>query len=86
MECDKKHLLQAPTNSQLAKMKTISRREMEVMALVSKTMTNEEIAQKLFLSTKTVKTHIRNTFKKTGVRNRVEVALLYIRYKQSVER
>jgi two-component system, NarL family, response regulator DegU len=84
-ECDKKHLLQAPTNNQLAKMKTISRREMEVMALVSESMTNEEIAQKLFLSSKTVKTHIRNIFKKTGIHNRVEVALLYIRYKQSVE-
>ena len=83
-ECDKKHLLKAPTSNQLAKMKTISRREMEVMALVSETMTNEEIAQKLFLSTKTVKTHIRNIFEKTGSRNRVEAALLYIRYKQEV--
>jgi DNA-binding NarL/FixJ family response regulator len=81
-ECDKKYLLKAPTSNQLAKMKTISRREMEVMALVSETMTNEEIAQKLFLSTKTVKTHIRNVFEKTGSRNRVEAALLYIRYKQ----
>lgn len=84
-ECDKKNLLKAPTSNQLAEMKTISRREMEVMALVSETMTNEEIAQKLFLSTKTVKTHIRNIFEKTGVRNRVEAALLYIRYRQEVE-
>jgi DNA-binding NarL/FixJ family response regulator len=85
MECDKKHMLQAPTKNQLAKMKIISRREMEVMALVSESMTNEEIAQKLFLSSKTIKTHVRNIFKKTGIHNRVEVALLYIRYKQSVE-
>lgn len=83
-ECDKKHLLKAPTGNQLAKMKTISRREMEVMALVSETMTNEEIARKLFLSAKTIKTHIRNIFEKTGIRNRVEAALLYIRYKQSL--
>jgi len=83
-ECDNKHLLKAPNSNQLAKMKTLSGREMEVMALVSETMTNEEIAQKLFLSAKTVKTHIRNVFEKTGSRNRVEAALLYIRYKQEV--
>ena len=57
---------------------------MEVMTLVSETTTKEEIAQKIFLSNKTVKTHIRNVFEKTGARNRVEAALLYIRYKQGV--
>jgi DNA-binding NarL/FixJ family response regulator len=85
-ECEEKHLLKSSPNShQLAKMKTVSRREMEVMALISESMTNEEIAQKLFLSAKTVKTHIRNIFEKTGIRNRVEAVLLYIRYKQEVK-
>ncbi len=83
-ECDKKHLLKAPSSNQLARMKAIARREMEIMALISETMTNEEIARKLFLSIKTVKTHIRNIFRKTGIHNRIEAALLYIRYKQSV--
>ena len=84
-ESHKKLLLKAPTSGQLAKMKDISRREMEVMALISESLTNEEIAQKLFLSAKTVKTHIRNIFEKTGIRNRVEAVLLYIRYKQENE-
>ena len=84
-ECEKKFQLKSPTSHQLAKMKNISKREMEVMALVSESMTNEEIAQKLFLSAKTVKTHIRNLFEKTGIRNRVEAVLLYIRYKQENE-
>ena len=84
-ECEEKHLLKSSPNShQLAKMKTVSRREMDVMALISESMTNEEIAQKLFLSAKTVKTHIRNIFEKTGIHNRVEAVLLYIRYKQEV--
>ena len=52
---------------------------MEVMALISKSMTNEEIADKLFLSSKTVKTHVRNIFAKSEIRNRVEAALLYTR-------
>jgi two-component system response regulator DegU len=76
-EGKKNNLLKAPTSNQLAKMQAISRREMEIMALISESMTNEEIAQKLFLSAKTVKTHIRNIFEKTGIRNRVEAALLY---------
>jgi DNA-binding NarL/FixJ family response regulator len=84
-ENHKKLRLKSPTDTQLAQMKTISQREMEVMALVSESMTNEEIAQKLFLSAKTVKTHLRNIFEKTGIRNRVEAVLLYIRYKQEVE-
>jgi DNA-binding CsgD family transcriptional regulator len=85
-DCETKHVLKSSPNShQLAKMKTVSRREMDVMALISESMTNEEIAQKLFLSAKTVKTHIRNIFEKTGIRNRVEAALLYIRYKHEVE-
>ena len=85
LECVKKHLVKSsPTSHQLAKMKIVSRREMEVMELISESMTNEEIAQKLFLSAKTVKTHIRNIFEKTGIRNRVEAVLLYIRYKQEV--
>jgi len=84
-ESHKKLQLKSPTSHQLAKMKDISKREMEVMALISESMTNEEIAQKLFLSAKTVKTHIRNIFEKTGIRNRVEAVLLYIRYTQEKE-
>jgi DNA-binding NarL/FixJ family response regulator len=45
-------------------------------------MTNEEIAQKLFLSAKTVKTHTRNIFAKANIRNRVEAALMYTRHTQ----
>ena len=56
--------------------------EMEILALISESMTNEEIADKLFLSTKTVKTHVRNIFEKAGIRNRVEAAVIYARYVQ----
>jgi DNA-binding NarL/FixJ family response regulator len=81
----KKLPLKSPTGNQLAKMKGISKREMEIMALISESLTNEEIAQKLFLSAKTIKTHIRNIFEKTGVRNRVQAAFLYIRHRQENE-
>ena len=81
-ESQKKQHLKSPTSHQLALMKEISRREMEILSYISESMTNDEIAQKLFLSAKTVKTHIRNIFGKTGIRNRVEAALLYTRFKQ----
>ena len=84
-ECDEKNIPTVFTGNQLAQMEKISRREKEVMALISESMTNEEIAEKLFLSAKTVKTHIRNIFEKTGIRNRVEAALLYIRYNHEIE-
>ena len=64
------------------KMEMLSPREMEIMELLSHSMTNEEIAEKLFLSPKTVKTHLRNIFEKADIRNRVEAALLYARHVQ----
>jgi two-component system, NarL family, response regulator DegU len=80
-EClKKKDLLTPLTDLSSEKLKMLSPREMEVMELISHSMTNEEIADKLFLSPKTVKTHIRNIFAKAEIRNRVEAALLYARH------
>ena len=49
-------------------------RELEVARLVVDRRTNLEIAAELFLSIKTVETHMRNIFRKLGVSSRVEVA------------
>ena len=49
-------------------------RELEVAQLVLDRCTNREIAERLFLSLKTVETHIHNIFNKLGVASRVEVA------------
>ena len=76
----KKDLIEPLTDLSSDKLKMLSPREMEVMELISHSMTNEEIAEKLFLSPKTVKTHIRNIFEKAEIRNRVEAALLYTRH------
>jgi len=54
----------------------ISPREWEVVALAVGGKTNREIEQALFISLATVKDHLRNVFRKTGVRNRVELANL----------
>jgi DNA-binding NarL/FixJ family response regulator len=52
----------------------LSERELEVARLVVRRRTNPEIAADLFLSLKTVETHMRNIFRKLGVTSRVEVA------------
>jgi len=52
----------------------LTERELEVAQLVLDRCTNREIAERLFLSLKTVETHIHNIFNKLGVDSRVEVA------------
>jgi DNA-binding NarL/FixJ family response regulator len=53
---------------------TLTARELEVARLIVDRKTNPEIAAALFLSAKTVETHIRNMFRKVGVTSRVELA------------
>ena len=55
-------------------METLTERELEVARLVVDRKTNAEIAAELFLSPKTVETHIRHLFQKLEVSSRVEVA------------
>ena len=52
----------------------LSKRELEIAELVTDRLTNREIAAALFLSDKTIESHLRNIFHKLGVTSRVEVA------------
>ena len=54
---------------------TLSAREVEIIELVTAGLTNEEIAQRLEISKRTVDNHISNILKKAGagVDNRVEL-------------
>jgi DNA-binding NarL/FixJ family response regulator len=58
----------------------LTRREMEVLELVGKGLRNREIAERLFLSEKTVKNHISSIFMKLQVNDRTEAALLAARH------
>ena len=53
---------------------SLSPREREVAVLVTARKTNKEVASELFLSEKTVETHLRNIFAKLGASSRVDVA------------
>ena len=50
----------------------LTSREAEVLTLLASGLSNAEIAQRLFLSNATVKTHINRIFAKTGARDRAQ--------------
>jgi DNA-binding CsgD family transcriptional regulator len=54
----------------------ISKREREVIQLICKGLSNQEISDALFISLQTVKDHIHRIFVKTGVKNRVQLTNL----------
>jgi len=51
----------------------LSHREAEVASIVAKGMTNKEVAQKLFVTEKTVKFHLTNIYKKLQVKSRSQL-------------
>jgi len=57
----------------------LTRREEEILALVSQGMTNKEIANRLRLTERTVKHHMTSIMRKSNVRNRVEAMLVFRR-------
>jgi LuxR family maltose regulon positive regulatory protein len=50
----------------------LTHREKEVIALVANGYADKEIAQTLFISTATVRTHLKNSYRKLNVCNRVQ--------------
>ena len=50
-------------------------RELDILREITSGDTNQEIADRLNMSVATVKTHILNMLKKTGFRNRTELAV-----------
>ena len=57
-------------------LRNLTKRELEILRLVAEGLTNEEIARAVFISEKTVKTHLTNIFDKLKVKNRFKAALL----------
>ena len=50
----------------------LTRRESEVLALLAEGLSNKEIAEKLFISPSTVKTHVKHISKKLNVKRHLE--------------
>ena len=60
----------------LSELDDLTGREREVMQLIAQGLSNHEIAEKLFLSEGTVKTHIKRIFYKLGLRDRTQAVIL----------
>lgn len=53
----------------------LSKREMEVLKILAQGLSNQEIADQLFISLKTVKTHVSNIFNKLEVNDRTQAKI-----------
>lgn len=59
----------------------LTKRELEVLSLISKGLTDKEIADKLFISERTVNGHRANLISKTGSKNTVNLLIYAIKHK-----
>ncbi len=59
-------------NQQALEYLGITERELEVLELVAKGMSNQQVADRLFVSTNTVKTHLKHLFDKLDVSRRTQ--------------
>lgn len=66
------------------KIESLTRREYEVLILIGEGLNNREIAERLFISEKTVKNHVSNIFKKIDVNDRVQAAIFT--YRNSIKK
>lgn len=58
---------------------TLTERELEVLTLVVEGLSNQEIAERLILSTETIKTHMRHLMEKLSVSDRTQAAVKALR-------
>ena len=56
----------------------LSKREFQVLELISSGSTNSQIASKLGITRSTAKTHLRNIYSKTDCHNRTNLAIDYL--------
>lgn len=58
---------------------SLTGREKEILGLLLKGKSNKEIADLMYVSTETVKTHLQNIYRKLGVKSRMEAAILFFK-------
>lgn len=70
-------------NSSISKINSLTKREYEVLILIAEGSNNRDIAERLFISEKTVKNHVSNILKKLDLNDRVQVAIFA--YKNNIK-
>ncbi len=66
----------APNKENMTLEKRLTPREEEIGELISKGCSNKEIAERLFISVSTVKSHVYNIFRKTSIKNRTQAIIM----------
>lgn len=67
------------TEIQSTNIASLSEREIDVLKLIVEGKSNHEIATALYLSTNTIKTHVRGIMNKLSVDDRVQAAVIALR-------
>lgn len=67
------------TNKDAEKIKSLTKRELDVLKLLAVGMFNKEVGKRLEISERTVKNHVSNIFKKLGATDRTQAAVFAIR-------
>lgn len=71
--------MQENTDRKKKLLEDLSQRELDVLKLIAKGMSNDQIAQTLFISPHTVKNHVSNVYRKMGMDDRTQVAITALR-------
>jgi len=66
----------APQTRPSGALESLSARELDVLRLLAQGLSNEEIAQRLFISRATVKTHVASILQKLTLRDRIQAVVL----------
>lgn len=69
-----------PTKPPETALTTLTERELDVLKLIARGLSNQDIAQDLNISAKTVKAHATTIFQKLGLMSRTQAALYALRY------
>jgi DNA-binding NarL/FixJ family response regulator len=72
-------LRDTPTSQAVEELDRLTERELDVLRLMAQGATNNEIAESLFVSERTVKSHIGSIFTKLGARDRAAAIVLAFR-------